>query len=87
MALKSPSWDVIDTCKNAVVPGVYGRDSSRMHFFSDPVQQGWPWVAVPIRPGAQSRAVRGVFCVDRYLGHASRTVEVAGWMDGYICNL
>lgn len=63
--LKSPSWDVIDTCKNAVVPGVYGRDSSRFHFFSDPVQQGWPWVAVPIRPGPQSRAVRGVLCVDR----------------------
>lgn len=66
--MKSPSWDVIDTCKNAVVPGVYGRASSRLHFFSDPLQQGWPWVAVPVRPGPQSRAVRGVFCVDRYSG-------------------
>lgn len=66
---KSPTWDVIDTCKNAVVHGAYDRDSSRLHFFSDPIQQGWPWVAVPIRPGPRSRAIRGVFCVDRYQLH------------------
>lgn len=63
---KTPSWDVIDTCKKAVIPGVYSKDSSRLHFFSDPLQQGWPWVAVPIRPGAGSRAIRGILCVDRY---------------------
>ncbi|CAM9127974.1 unnamed protein product, partial [Hapterophycus canaliculatus] len=64
--LQTPSWDVVDTCEKAVVPGVYSRDSSRLHFFSDPLQQGWPWVAIPIRPGAGSRAVRGIFCVDRF---------------------
>ncbi|CAM9191404.1 unnamed protein product, partial [Ectocarpus sp. 13 AM-2016] len=64
--VQSPSWDAIDNCTTVVIPGVYSRDSSRLHFFSDPMQQGWPWVAVPIRPSTSSRAVRGVFCVDRF---------------------
>lgn len=64
-SLKSPSWDVIDTCKMAVVAGAFSEDSSRLHFFSDPLRQGWPWIAVAIRPGRHSRAVRGVLCVDR----------------------